>query len=183
MSSMYRGSRLRSTLNTSYIRFGHVSSMYRGSRLRSTSYRPRKNAKTLPRFSGRRQKQPNTICKYYTYNPSYLYAYQKMYVYILNIHTDYTMHVRSSTHGDHEWKDTHTHTPDAPMRRRKGTFAMPGLPGKCRRRCVPLLPKGLRDQRGSALAHFSKHVSWMLEGFVCKLLVTHMGRSESIKCS
>ena len=56
MSSMYRGSRLRSTLNTSYIRFGHVSSMYRGSRLRSTSYRPRKNAKTLPRFSGRRQK-------------------------------------------------------------------------------------------------------------------------------
>ena len=36
MSSMYRGSRLRSTLNASYIRFGHVSSMYRGSRLRST---------------------------------------------------------------------------------------------------------------------------------------------------
>ena len=36
VSSMYRGSRLRSTLNTSYIRFGHVSSMYRGSRLRST---------------------------------------------------------------------------------------------------------------------------------------------------
>ena len=36
VSSMYRGSPLRSTLNTSYIRFGHVSSMYRGSPLRST---------------------------------------------------------------------------------------------------------------------------------------------------
>ena len=36
VSSMYRGSPLRSTLNTSYIGFGHVSSMYRGSPLRST---------------------------------------------------------------------------------------------------------------------------------------------------
>ena len=36
MSSMYRSSPLRSTLNTSYIRFGHVSSMYRSSPLRST---------------------------------------------------------------------------------------------------------------------------------------------------
>ena len=33
---MYRSSPLRSTLNTSYIRFGHVSSMYRSSPLRST---------------------------------------------------------------------------------------------------------------------------------------------------
>ena len=33
--SMYRGSRLRSPLNTSYIRVEHVLSMYRGNRLRS----------------------------------------------------------------------------------------------------------------------------------------------------
>ena len=36
VSSMYRSSPWRSTLNTSYIRFGHVSSMYRSSPLRST---------------------------------------------------------------------------------------------------------------------------------------------------
>ena len=36
MSSMYRSSPIRSTLNTGYIRFGHVSSMYRSSPFRST---------------------------------------------------------------------------------------------------------------------------------------------------